>query len=83
MNCIAYLEQKSEENIIIVDWTSISRTIIYPSAASATLAVGRIVANFLINLYDQGNLYPDKVHLIGKLLRIIIPPSIDQYPRKK
>lgn len=58
-------EKLMEFNILIIDWKKIPFSIVYPSAASATPAVGDCVAQFLQQLYKNSNSQDMNVHLIG------------------
>lgn len=58
-------EKLEQFNILVVDWSEISQTILYPLPANGTTTVGECVCDMLMQIYNSSfNKEPD-IHIIG------------------
>lgn len=66
-NITAYIDTGGY-NVFSVDWSHISKDIIYSTPAILTLSVGIVVAEFFERVVAYTGIYPSDVHLIGHSL---------------
>ncbi|CAH1188049.1 unnamed protein product, partial [Phyllotreta striolata] len=59
---------KSDVNVFVLDWSPLSKIVLYDIPRIATKSVGQHLAKFINNLIEQAGLFPKKLHMTGHSL---------------